>query len=104
MTNGENSLGSIIPSLIFGLVYFLVSIFISLRALKKNWKIFSKLIFGSMIIRIVATLLFVWIGIEFLGYAITEFVISLFIMVFLSLVVEAVILSSAAKKDKKPVR
>jgi hypothetical protein len=80
---------SILIALSLTLLNALSSLLINNIAMKKKWKTFIKLVFGSMVVRYLLTAFLVWFCLQYLnlnklGFALT-FLITTFILIFLEI-------------------
>ena len=88
---------SIAAGMVLSIIYVISALVVIKIALKReDWKSFVKLVFGSMTIRLLVTLIIIWLAVTYFDLEVFEFLLTVFLTIFVMIFIEIMYLNKTA--------
>lgn len=95
------SMISVAVGMLLSIIYVVSALIVIKIAMKRDdWKSFVKLVFGSMTIRLLVTLVIIWIAVSYFDIKVFEFLLTVFLTIFVMIFIEIAYLNKKASSIK----
>lgn len=95
------SMISVAVGMLLSIIYVVSALIVIKIAMKRDdWKSFVKLVFGSMTIRLLVTLVIIWIAVSYFDIKVFEFLLIVFLTIFVMIFIEIAYLNKKASSIK----
>lgn len=95
------SMISVAVGMLLSIIYVVSALIVIRIAMKRDdWKSFVKLVFGSMTIRLLVTLVIIWLAVSYFDIKVFEFLLTVFLTIFVMIFIEIAYLNKKASSIK----